>query len=676
MSSCVERSSDIEIFPLQTESSGGRLVTVTEDSKASTDSRSPVACILAAISFVALIVVVVVAVVLKQQTRRYFTAHRNCKVCLGHEYSILDGINYTFNPCNNFYGFVCGSWRSAKSAASHLEATLAQDMATTLMAIQVPLLGQTAIQKSAALFQSCVRGAQEGQSYHTVFGDLFDSLGLFSSDVHPLTIIANMSLSLRMDLLVSFRLEPAEMKLVIADIDATEWRWLRERLLASGAYHKFVVNGLRTLLRRGNVLKEAARIKAMEETLARRFFTADWAPAEDSWKRMKLRDLANLTGDVSVKQWETSLQPFVFWNITSMSAVEVESENVIVVLNHVLNGIRREDFRILLRWLALRPFYTVLYRNATGASVYGAKGWMEKAIATLCLKESEAAMGFAVAAPLFLKWVTPRSLAAARNLTESIVCSLSAAINSSTWLENTTAATAAQRATSMTVSIEHPKEFSDLEHLNSVYSFVPDLSTDYVENWITVRKSLAEPEGHGLIPWYPVIRGLDRYSSASNHLWISGKRLVPPYFDARSAAAIQGGRLGSAIARLAAMAFTPHTIDSWSDASKEAYRSRYECLMSSYEKSDGKAVEQKFTDAATLNALYRAVELRSGWGDEKLMRFTGPQLFFLGLCYLLCGDSVGSQRCNVPLKNLPGFADAFSCPEGSPMNPRNKCIFW
>ncbi|XP_075739680.1 uncharacterized protein LOC142785125 isoform X2 [Rhipicephalus microplus] len=38
--------------------------------------------------------------------------------------------------------------------------------------------------------------------------------------------------------------------------------------------------------------------------------------------------------------------------------------------------------------------------------------------------------------------------------------------------------------------------------------------------------------------------------------------------------------------------------------------------------------------------------------------------------------AVLQDRVNVPLMNLPEFASAFNCPADSPMNPRNRCIFW
>lgn len=70
-----------------------------------------------------------------------------------------------------------------------------------------------------------------------------------------------------------------------------------------------------------------------------------------------------------------------------------------------------------------------------------------------------------------------------------------------------------------------------------------------------------------------------------------------------------------------------------------------------------------------------------------------PQLFFLNYAQIWCGSmndkeavrklktavhSPGPVRVKGPLSNSPDFALAYSCPEGSPMNPpkEEKCRVW
>jgi endothelin-converting enzyme len=46
--------------------------------------------------------------------------------------------------------------------------------------------------------------------------------------------------------------------------------------------------------------------------------------------------------------------------------------------------------------------------------------------------------------------------------------------------------------------------------------------------------------------------------------------------------------------------------------------------------------------------------------------------------YLIENDphSLPEHRVDETLKNMPEFAEAFECPLGSSMNPKNKCMIW
>lgn len=79
--------------------------------------------------------------------------------------------------------------------------------------------------------------------------------------------------------------------------------------------------------------------------------------------------------------------------------------------------------------------------------------------------------------------------------------------------------------------------------------------------------------------------------------------------------------------------------------------------------------------------------------DEMLpgLNMTGPQLFFLNFGQVWCGamrpeairnklntaiHSPGRFRVIGTLSNSYDFAREFSCAEGTPMNPANKCSVW
>ncbi|XP_075723784.1 neprilysin-1-like [Rhipicephalus microplus] len=76
-----------------------------------------------------------------------------------------------------------------------------------------------------------------------------------------------------------------------------------------------------------------------------------------------------------------------------------------------------------------------------------------------------------------------------------------------------------------------------------------------------------------------------------------------------------------------------------------------------------------FTAAVTLG--YPALD---DFRTLHLENFTDKQIFFLAFCYRQCSKrpQTGGDECNVPAENSLLFAEAFSSPSNSPVNPPKK----
>ncbi|KAH6930483.1 hypothetical protein HPB50_014077 [Hyalomma asiaticum] len=211
---------------------------------------------------------------------------------------------------------------------------------------------------------------------------------------------------------------------------------------------------------------------------------------------------------------------------------------------------------------------------------------------------------------------------------------------------------------------------------------LPDMSTDsFVHNWHKVAQSVMGTAGLAAALLYSVTR--HRYYLASPDA--GDFELLPyalsfPLFQADLTDALNYGGLGAvvsqALGRILMKAYAAYP------ESEGPINAVLECLRQDpYSQSSSDDVGVVFgPEAFALGALveaYRNVTApdRSLAGMEE---YSAMQLFFIALCYNKCeGMSTGSWEplCNVPLRHLPAFAEAFQCKLYTPMNPFLRCNF-
>ncbi|XP_036823963.1 endothelin-converting enzyme 2-like isoform X3 [Oncorhynchus mykiss] len=141
----------------------------------------------------------------------------------------------------------------------------------------------------------------------------------------------------------------------------------------------------------------------------------------------------------------------------------------------------------------------------------------------------------------------------------------------------------------------------------------------------------------------------------------------------------------------------------WQNSSVDAFKNRTECMVEQYNgftingtHINGKqTLEENIADNGGLKAAYNAYQ---SWvqenGEEKRLpavNLTNDQLFFVGFAQVWCSvrtperahQGLMTDRHSPPkyrvigtLSNLPAFAEHFQCPTGSPMNPGHRCTVW
>ncbi|XP_023315896.1 membrane metallo-endopeptidase-like 1, partial [Trichogramma pretiosum] len=144
----------------------------------------------------------------------------------------------------------------------------------------------------------------------------------------------------------------------------------------------------------------------------------------------------------------------------------------------------------------------------------------------------------------------------------------------------------------------------------------------------------------------------------------------------------------------------------WSNETIARYTTKATCFVEQYDDYylpeidkyvNGKlTLSENIADNGGLRQAYEAYRIwKSKHGDEPLLtgfgNFTHEQLFFLSYAHMWC-DSLtddglliwisqhshcpGRVRLQQVLRNSEHFSRAFSCPVGSPMNPKKKCQLW
>ena len=200
------------------------------------------------------------------------------------------------------------------------------------------------------------------------------------------------------------------------------------------------------------------------------------------------------------------------------------------------------------------------------------------------------------------------------------------------------------------------------------------------------------------------------YWPARNVLCVPAGALQPPVYNLEAPDPVVFGAMGTSIGRALAGALegsgrlrgqdgTPG--DWWTPAAARGFEARTACLVEQYGayESAGAQLDGRGTlpgnlaDLAGLRAAYeamRAERIAHPGPEKKVLGFTADQQFFLGYAQTLCtaaepggeaangGRPPARFRVNGPLSNLPEFARAFRCAEGSPLArpARARCDVW
>ncbi|XP_064461110.1 neprilysin-1-like isoform X2 [Ornithodoros turicata] len=329
-------------------------------------------------------------------------------------------------------------------------------------------------------------------------------------------------------------------------------------------------------------------------------------------------------------------------------------------------------------------------------------------------------MGMAVGALFVHHHFNKQSKEKAEEMIRDIKSAFLEILDDVDWMDNETRQVARAKAELMSQKIGYPQYISDPEELDKEYEVEFERDT-YFENIIknlkhnAIKMQMKLKTGVDRTQWitYPAVVNA-YYTRSKNFITFPAGVLQPPLYHKDFPRSVNYGGIGVIIGHEITHGFDDkgRQFDQhgnlkqwWKPEALERFQTKAQCMVDQYSRyllpevnmhvngvntqgeniADNGGVKQAFR-------AYKAHEQVSGL-EPRLpgLNLTHDQLFFLTYAQIWCGTmrpehavntirtgshSPGRFRVIGALSNSEDFARAYSCPRGSPMNPRRKCEVW
>jgi putative endopeptidase len=325
-----------------------------------------------------------------------------------------------------------------------------------------------------------------------------------------------------------------------------------------------------------------------------------------------------------------------------------------------------------------------------------------------CVAATDGALGELLAQPFVEARFAGDSKTAAESYVRAISEAFRANLSELEWMDDASRRRAETKLDRLAFLIGYPPKWKQ-------YDF--EITDAYATNQLQARRwrirddlaQIGRPVDRDR--WYmtpPTVNAY--YSGLKNQMVFPAGILQPPFYSVDAAVAVNLGAMGFVVGHELTHGFDDQgsKFDAygnlqpwWSEDIKQAFESRTQCVKdqyASYEPVPGIRINGQLTlgeNIADLGGLklafsaYRA--LRADAVAQVASGFTEDQQFFLASAQIWCAKTREEEaklrlqtdphsppryRVNGPLSNLPQFAQAFSCAEGTPMHPTRTCEVW
>lgn len=618
-------------------------------------------------------------------------------------------------PCQDFYQFACGNWQRTHTGYTdqkdYAYSKVMNEIIRNLKQIKIPVANQTALQKAAAVFQSCMGMLNREDLNRDALVGFIESLkitwpaGGTPSQLRALDVLVRLSYTLDIHLLFAVDMYEDYSETYSLRVSVPgHMLHARSHNYTSNERKKQVLNHLfgsgknfdamlATLTKFEEKIKQSMR----SVTAVRRFTDT-----------ITFASIGTYMPNQPASQWvqaiNNELPPGKA--ITENTAVRLDDVAHLEAISELV--LELED-QVLLSWFV---GWNVLQEFALEASyqlgdiLAGTNDFFNEKHCFYAVRDN---LHFALTANSMLSVSEPSTRAAISNTVSAVLRSYMHYIRTNNWMDMDTKARAIDKATQMTLLDGYPRFVDSAESLNKFYSYIPDLTGDFMSTALILRQAkmnylknyLHMPAYNtNLQKWnYPLL-SLDslKFHNDLNKMVVPVAAAAEPLYLKYFPTSWKYGGLGTAIAEQMAHAFDVTgkdfdgfggPMDWWSNNTRFESNKRTLCYLRDFVRwTEGVAVMSSVDEFRALVAsiegvhtAFRAYAVKKD-GNKKRLRtvdFLAPlQIFFLSYCHRWCAKdepryAMNAHMCNFPLANSKQFTDAYGCQKEDRMYFRQRC---
>ncbi len=458
--------------------------------------------------------------------------------------------------------------------------------------------------------------------------------------------------------------------------------------------------------------KDARSIVAFETELAKA--SRPRAEMRDPNKRYNKLDLAGLQKLSPRLDWKAFLQSAGY---PAISEANIAVPGFFEALDKTATAAPPETLQAYLRWNLVNTASDFLSKDFVNANfefygkTLGGQAELEPRWKR-CVDMTEAALGEAIGKLYVEREFAGDSKAKALEMIHDIEDAFAANLPDLEWMDDETRKRALVKRDAVANKIGYPDKWRDYSTLevkpNDFFANVAAAANfEFRRQLDKIGKPVDKTEW-GMTP--QTVNAY--YSPLFNEIVFPAGILQPPFFHKDFPSALAYGGIGMVVGHELTHGFDDQgrkfdpkgmLVEWWEPEVAKKFEERAQCVVDQYEKFEvepGVQVNGRLTlgeNIADIGGLkqgydaYKAWEKRNGGPSSSVGSLTPEQLFFVAHAQVWCSlitpeqarlrittdpHAPGEFRVVGPIQNHPGFAPAFKCAAGTPMNPAAKCEVW